>query len=55
MVAIPNDLGLHSERQNVWKAMASFDLKGSILLSSSVGFLILGLVSYAQTTQMTVR
>ncbi|KAK4238212.1 MFS general substrate transporter [Achaetomium macrosporum] len=44
IVVIPSDLGLHGrEKQKLLEAMAMFDFRGSILLSSAVTFLILGL------------
>lgn len=44
---VPRDLGLANgvERKSLWEAMKVFDLKGSILLTTSITFLILGLVS----------
>ncbi|KAL2196791.1 hypothetical protein P885DRAFT_37350 [Corynascus similis CBS 632.67] len=41
---IPNDLGLNGgEKKTLREAMRTFDFKGSILMSTSVTFLILGL------------
>ncbi|KAK0629622.1 major facilitator superfamily domain-containing protein [Bombardia bombarda] len=46
IVTIPHDLGLYGAKSvSVREAMRTFDFKGSILMSSSVTFLILGLVS----------
>lgn len=46
VIVVPGDLGLHGkEKQTLREAMRTFDLKGSILMSSSVTCLILGLVS----------
>jgi len=44
---VPSRLGLHEgvKRKTLWEAMQEFDFKGSILLTSSITFLILGLVS----------
>ncbi|CAM1511369.1 Fc.00g088820.m01.CDS01 [Cosmosporella sp. VM-42] len=42
-VAIPNDLGIQGERKGVWRALREFDAKGSLLLTTSISFLILGL------------
>ncbi|KJZ79758.1 hypothetical protein HIM_00472 [Hirsutella minnesotensis 3608] len=42
-VAIPSDLGIAGERVGIWRALREFDAKGSLLLTSSVSFLILGL------------
>ncbi|KAL2136735.1 hypothetical protein VTI74DRAFT_1776 [Chaetomium olivicolor] len=43
-IVIPDDLGLHGKkRQTLRDALRTFDFKGSILMSSSVTFLILGL------------
>jgi predicted MFS family arabinose efflux permease len=44
---IPDDLGISGKRETFWEAMAVFDFKGSILLTLSTTFLILGLVSYS--------
>ena len=45
---IPNDLGLNGgEKKTLREAMRTFDFKGSILMSTSVTFLILGLVSFS--------
>lgn len=44
LLAIPNDLGKQEERQkNAWQALREFDVKGSVLMSGCVTFLILGL------------
>ncbi|KAH8900049.1 major facilitator superfamily transporter [Thozetella sp. PMI_491] len=44
MVALPDDIGLYGKKkEGFWEAMRAFDFKGSILLSSSITFLILGL------------
>lgn len=43
-VAIPDDLGIQGERKSVVQAIREFDAKGSVLLTLSVSFLILGLV-----------
>ncbi|RDL30719.1 uncharacterized protein BP5553_10064 [Venustampulla echinocandica] len=42
---VPDDLGLEAgmQKKTVWEAMKVFDYKGSILLTTSVTFLILGL------------
>ncbi len=46
VVTIPSDLGLHGrEKQPIGEAMKTFDFRGSFLMSISVTFLILGLVS----------
>lgn len=42
---IPGDLGLQDKHQTFKQAMKRFDFKGSILLTTSTTFLILGLVS----------
>jgi hypothetical protein len=44
---VPNNLGLNQgeAKETFLEAMKAFDYKGSILLSSSLTFLILGLVS----------
>jgi predicted MFS family arabinose efflux permease len=45
VLVVPSDLGLHGkEKQTIREAMRTFDFKGSILMASSVTFLILGLV-----------
>jgi MFS family permease len=48
---IPRKLGLAAgiEKKSLWEAMKVFDFKGSLLLTSSVTFLILGLVSSSQS------
>lgn len=45
MITIPGDLGLEEEgrEESLWQAMRSFDFKGSLLLTSAITFLILGL------------
>ncbi|KAL2158603.1 hypothetical protein VTH06DRAFT_4085 [Thermothelomyces fergusii] len=44
VLVVPSDLGLGGrEKQTLREAMRTFDFKGSVLLSSSVTFLILGL------------
>lgn len=44
-LVVPSDLGLHGkEKQTIREAMRTFDFKGSVLMASSVTFLILGLV-----------
>ncbi|KAF4973725.1 hypothetical protein FZEAL_9252 [Fusarium zealandicum] len=42
-VAIPDDLGIQGERKGVWQALKEFDAKGSLLLTTSITFVILGL------------
>ncbi|KYK59460.1 multidrug resistance protein fnx1 [Drechmeria coniospora] len=42
-IAIPSELGIADERKSVWQALQEFDAKGSLLLTTSVSFLILGL------------
>ncbi|KAH7165528.1 major facilitator superfamily domain-containing protein [Dactylonectria macrodidyma] len=43
MAAIPDDLGIQGERKSVWQALKEFDAKGSLLLTTSITFVILGL------------
>lgn len=43
---IPRDLGLQDKHQTFKQAMKKFDFKGSILLTTSTTFLILGLVYF---------
>ncbi|KAG7286989.1 hypothetical protein NEMBOFW57_006489 [Staphylotrichum longicolle] len=44
VLVVPSDLGLHGkEKQTIREAMRTFDFKGSVLMASSVTFLILGL------------
>jgi len=46
-VVVPADLGLQGrERETFREALGNFDLRGSLLLTVSVTFLILGLVSF---------
>ncbi|KAH8678746.1 major facilitator superfamily domain-containing protein [Tricladium varicosporioides] len=44
-LTVPSDLGMAEgvQRKSIWEAMKVFDYKGSILLTSSITFLILGL------------
>jgi len=51
MITIPKRLGLEKEAQQktVWEAMRIFDYKGSMLLTTGITFLILGLVSSPPT------
>jgi MFS family permease len=45
VLVVPDDLGLAGrEKQTLREALRTFDFQGSVLLSSSVTFLILGLV-----------
>ena len=49
IIAVPNDIGLYGKKkEGFWEAMRAFDFKGSFLMSTSVTFLILGLVSLAR-------
>lgn len=53
ILVVPGDLGLDGkEKQTLREAMRTFDFKGSILLSSSVTFLILGLVRVLRTPKL---
>ena len=46
VAAVPADLGIYDgKKETLVEAMRAFDFKGSILMSLSVTFLILGLVS----------
>lgn len=45
IVFIPSDIGVQGEKETFMQAMGLFDFKGSILLTMSTTFLILGLVS----------
>ena len=46
IIAVPNDIGLYGKKkEGFWEAMRAFDFKGSSLMSTSITFLILGLVS----------
>ncbi|KAI9171234.1 LOW QUALITY PROTEIN: transporter [Paramyrothecium foliicola] len=43
-LSIPDDLGIHGKvKLSVWGALAEFDMKGSLILTVSVTFFILGL------------
>jgi nitrate/nitrite transporter NarK len=46
-ISVPRKLGLAegTEKKTLWEAMKVFDIKGSLLLTTSITFLILGLVS----------
>ena len=49
-IAIPENLGLYGkDREPVLTAMRNFDFRGSALLTSSITFLILGLVRIYRT------
>lgn len=45
LVAIPADIGVQEGKKSMWTAIREFDAKGSLLLTSAITFLILGLVS----------
>jgi predicted MFS family arabinose efflux permease len=45
LVAIPEDLGLQGKKEGVWEALKMFDFRGSVLLTVSITFFVLGLVS----------
>jgi hypothetical protein len=49
---VPRKLGLAAgvEKKTLWEAMKVFDYKGSLLLTSSITFLILGIVSLLRST-----
>lgn len=47
-MVMPRNLGLIDDRQGIIKAMRNFDYKGSLLLTTSMACLILGLVSSRQ-------
>jgi hypothetical protein len=49
-ITVPRNLGLAEgvQKKSLWEAMKVFDFKGSILLTTSITFLILGLVSAFQ-------
>ena len=49
---VPKKLGLAAgvEKKTLWEAMKVFDYKGSLLLTSSITFLILGIVSSLRST-----
>ncbi|ROT41809.1 MFS general substrate transporter [Sodiomyces alkalinus F11] len=42
-VAIPDDLGLETKKESFMEAMKTFDIRGSVLLTVSITFFILGL------------
>ena len=42
---IPRDLGIHGKRETLAEAARAFDFGGCLLLTTSITFLILGLVS----------
>jgi MFS family permease len=42
-IAIPDDLGIQGERKGVWQALKEFDIRGSLLLTTAITFVILGL------------
>ena len=43
---IPRDLGIHGKRETLAEAARAFDFGGCLLLTTSITFLILGLVSW---------
>ena len=43
---IPRDLGVQGKRESLFEAAKAFDFAGSLLLTTSITFLILGLVSF---------
>ncbi len=49
-LTLPRKLGLAegAEKESLWEAMKLFDFKGSILLTTCITFLILGLVRFSQ-------
>ena len=53
-ITVPKRLGLKDgvKQKTVWEAMQVFDFKGSILLTTSITFLILGLVCSAHLFQL---
>ena len=56
ILVVPEDLGLYGKkRQTLMEAMWTFDFKGSFLMSSSITFLILGLVSSPPTNPSESR
>ncbi|KAM0563566.1 hypothetical protein ACHAPJ_001290 [Fusarium lateritium] len=42
-IAIPDDLGIEGERKGVLQALREFDFRGSLLLTTAITFVILGL------------
>jgi hypothetical protein len=46
-IAIPDDLGIQGQRKSVWQALKEFDFRGSLLLTTAITSVILGLVSYS--------
>ncbi|KAK1989610.1 MFS general substrate transporter [Colletotrichum falcatum] len=43
VIAVPSDLGLSGKRETFVEALRAFDFKGSVLLTTSVTFFVLGL------------
>nr|XP_036588501.1 transporter C460.03-like protein 1 [Colletotrichum truncatum]KAF6799874.1 transporter C460.03-like protein 1 [Colletotrichum truncatum] len=43
VIAVPSDLGLQGKRESFIEALKAFDFKGSILLTTSITFFVLGL------------
>lgn len=52
---IPGELGLQNKHQTFKEAMRAFDFKGSILLTISTTFLILGLVRLIRKHTLVLR
>ncbi|CAF3469902.1 unnamed protein product [Fusarium graminearum] len=42
-IAIPDDLGIQGQRKSVWQALREFDFRGSLLLTTAITSVILGL------------
>lgn len=55
IILVPNDLGLVGKRETFMEAMRVFDFKGSILLTASTTFLILGLVGSSSSINLKLR
>ena len=55
VLVIPSDLGLGGrEKQTLREALRTFDFEGSLLMASSIMFLILGLVSLTPLNGLSV-
>ncbi len=46
VVAVPSDLGVKGTRETVWVALRAFDIRGSLLLTISITFFVLGMVKF---------
>lgn len=53
-IAIPDDLGIQGQRKSVWQALKEFDFRGSLLLTTAITSVILGLVGSPVTRKKSI-